>query len=91
MWDFIKLPHRSGVMIVKKNDIHSRPMEVALYQNYPHSFNPSTRICYQLVTPVHGTLMIHNFSGQQLANVVDKFQSAGEHEIAWQPTGLPGA
>lgn len=65
------------------------PAFYKLEQNYPNPFNPSTRIKYQLARSGHVVLMIYNLAGQEIATVVNEFQSAGEHEVTWQPKGLP--
>ncbi|MCU0644255.1 MAG: T9SS type A sorting domain-containing protein [bacterium] len=61
----------------------------SLSQNYPNPFNPSTRIKYQLATASHVVLTIYNLAGQEIATLVNKFQSTGEHEVTWQSKGLP--
>lgn len=52
-----------------------------LYQNYPNPFNPSTVIGYK--PPVNNNLKICDVLGKELRTLVDSFQSAGEHSIAW--------
>lgn len=89
IWDFLKIHSRSGVTNVEEDDVHSNTKNFALYQNYPNPFNPSTRIKYQLAKSGHVVLTIYNLAGQEIATVVNEFQSAGEHEVAWQPKGLP--
>ena len=34
-------------------------------------------------------LKIYNLAGQELEILVNSFQTAGEHQITWQPNGLP--
>jgi hypothetical protein len=34
-------------------------------------------------------LNIYNLAGQEVAKLVNELQSAGEHEITWQPKRLP--
>lgn len=60
-----------------------------LYQNYPNPFNPSTMIKYNLPKSNRIILQIYNLAGQEVATLVNEFQSAGEHEVTWQPNGLP--
>jgi hypothetical protein len=60
-----------------------------LYQNYPNPFNPLTRIKYKLTKSSHIALRVYNLAGQEVATLVDEFQTAGVHEITWQPKGLP--
>jgi hypothetical protein len=60
-----------------------------LKQNYPNPFNPSTTIKYNLHKSSNVKLKIYNFSGQEIVALVNEFQSSGEHEITWQPKGIP--
>ncbi len=64
------------------------PNNFQLQQNYPNPFNPSTTIAYSLAKSNLVTLKIYNLSGQELETLVNGFQTAGEHEISWQPKGL---
>lgn len=59
-----------------------------LLQNYPNPFNPSTTIKYNLLNSNDVILKIYNLAGQELETLVNRYQSAGEHQITWQPKGL---
>jgi len=89
MWDFFKLQQRTIETNVKENDAQLMPENFILYQNYPNPFNPSTVIKYKLGKSSHITLKIYNLAGQEIATLVNEFHQAGEHEITWQPEGLP--
>jgi hypothetical protein len=65
------------------------PTRSTLMQNYPNPFNPSTVIRYSLNRTEEITLSIYNIFGQELATLVHGYQTAGEHEIVWQPESLP--
>ena len=54
------------------------PTETALLPNYPNPFNPETWIPYQLKTPAHVTLTIHDVHGRRVQTL----------EIGYQPEGL---
>ncbi len=60
----------------------------ALRQNYPNPFNASTTINYSLQKPGDVVLKIYNLAGQEVEILANGFQTAGEHEITWQPQGL---
>ncbi len=64
------------------------PDKYHLAQNYPNPFNPSTRIKYNLHKVSNVRLQIYSLSGQAIETLVDGFQTAGDHEITWQPKGL---
>jgi beta-glucanase (GH16 family) len=66
------------------------PESFTLYQNYPNPFSSVTTIKYYLDKPTHVSLKIFNSLGKEIANLVDGFQAAGEHQIQWMPEDLPG-
>ena len=70
-------------------DKYDSQLNFALNQNYPNPFNPSTTIRYHLPKSVFVTLRIYNLAGQEIETLVNGLQGAGEHEIIWQPKGLP--
>ncbi len=65
------------------------PNKFKLKQNYPNPFNPSTTIKYYLSKPGNIILKIYNLTGQEIETLVNGFQSAGAHQITWQPKDLP--
>ena len=60
-----------------------------LAQNYPNPFNPSTMINYQLPINSHVTLKVYDVLGRDVATLVDRAMSAGDHEAVWNAGGLP--
>ncbi len=64
------------------------PTEYSLSQNYPNPFNPSTRITYRLAAPGRVRLSIYALTGSLIAAPVDGVQSAGDHEIRFDGSGL---
>ncbi len=88
MWDFLKVHKRSINTDVKEKDMLSVAMNFKVYQNYPNPFNPFTTIKYKIDRSDHITLTIYNLAGQKIEILVNEFQTAGEHEIIWQPKGL---
>ena len=64
-----------------------------LRQNYPNPFNPSTTISYTVGAireslVQHVELSVYNILGQKVATLVYKKQSAGNHQIKWDASGL---
>lgn len=57
---------------------------VALAQNTPNPFNPSTSISYDLPSPSSVSLKVYNAHGQVVAAIVDgAVQEAGAHSARW--------
>jgi len=69
----------------------SAPQATRLLGNYPNPFNPSTSIQYDLRDDVHVTLKIYNTLGQEVATLVDEFQSAGFKSATWNGRNEAGA
>ncbi len=64
-----------------KQVVELKPASFKLEQNYPNPFNPSTNISYQLPTSSHVTLKVYDMLGQEVATLVDEFQTAGTHNV----------
>ncbi len=52
---------------------------------YPNPFNPATVIRYQLPVGSRVRLGVYNLLGEQVEELVNTEQSAGHHQIEWQP------
>ena len=65
-------------LLITVTRISNIPTETALLPNYPNPFNPETWIPYQLKTPAHVTLTIHDVHGRTVQSL----------EIGSQPAGL---
>lgn len=61
----------------------SLPATFSLGQNYPNPFNACTQICYSISREARVLLAIYNVSGQQVAVLLDKEQSPGTYQVAW--------
>jgi hypothetical protein len=59
------------------------PAEFALMHNYPNPFNPVTTIRYDLPEPADVRLCIYNVRGQLIETLVNAYQEAGYHDVAW--------
>jgi hypothetical protein len=67
--------------IVKVNI--SLPEVYLLEQNYPNPFNPATQINFRLPTDAKVTLKVFNILGQEVANLINKTMTAGDHSITF--------
>ncbi len=59
-----------------------------LSQNYPNPFNPSTTISFNLGKSSFVSLKVYNVLGNEVANLVEGYQSAGEHTINFNAENL---
>jgi hypothetical protein len=59
-----------------------------LRQNYPNPLNPVTTIKYALLKSDFVSLKIFNLKGQEIEELVNTFQPAGDHQITWSAIGL---
>jgi len=62
--------------------------EYNLEQNYPNPFNPSTKINYSLQAEGLVTLKVFNILGQEVATLINDFQTAGSHTVNFDASKL---
>ena len=53
------------------------PTEIALHQNFPNPFNPTTTITYDLPKSAHVTLVVYDMLGREVATLVNGGEEAG--------------
>jgi hypothetical protein len=61
---------------------------VALNQNFPNPFNPSTTISFALPRTENITLKVYDMLGREVATLVDGREDAGEHSVKWNAEGF---
>ncbi len=64
-------------------DDQSLPEVTALHSNYPNPFNPVTTISYDLAADSHVKLKVYNLMGEEVADLVDGYQTAGCKKLTW--------
>jgi hypothetical protein len=57
------------------------PNSFSLEQNYPNPFNPSTTLEYRLSKPADIRITVYNTLGQEVTQLYQGLQTAGEHQI----------
>ena len=67
-----------------------QPQQYSLMQNHPNPFNPVTQIQYTLSEPTLVRLVVYNTVGQQIRELVNAYQYAGEYTIPFSAESLPG-
>ncbi len=80
---------KSDDMVVGIKDMGGNlPTDFQLSQNYPNPFNPSTKIRYSIPKSGNVTLTIYNILGQQVATLVNEYQSVGNYEYSFTAENL---
>jgi hypothetical protein len=59
-----------------------------LQQNYPNPFNPSTKITYSIPEPGLVSIKVFDILGRQVAELVNKQQSAGSYTVDFDAQNL---
>ena len=90
IWNFLKIHGRTPKPIVTTIDKPENAGNFKLYQNYPNPFSNTTHIKYYVKEPSVITIKIYNVTGQEIAVLINEFQTVGEHIIIWRPMGLTG-
>ena len=67
------------------------PAATKLLGNYPNPFNPTTSISYQLSADGWVTLKIYNTLGEEVATLVNEYQTAGTRSAVWNGTNDAGS
>jgi hypothetical protein len=76
---------KSGIAVASLNSVVE---PYALEQNYPNPFRGATLIDYVLGEGGPVSIRVYNLLGQEVSVLVDGFQEAGRHTVAFQGTGL---
>jgi len=59
------------------------------FQNYPNPFDNSTTIRYEVLTTGTVRLLIFDFNGKQIAQLVNSLQTPGNYQVKWDGLGFP--
>ena len=62
--------------------------EFELFQNYPNPFNPSTTISWQSVIDGNVSIKIYDILGNEIAEILNEFKSAGRQEIVFESSSI---
>lgn len=86
----ITIPRNNSAVkfkLVEPLDVHEEnpkiPTIYCLDQNFPNPFNSGTMIQYQIPKAGWVTLMIYNILGEEIATVVNQYESPGIKTCKW--------
>ncbi len=65
------------------NQINDVNMITELQGNYPNPFNPVTNIAYSIAKATNVKLKIYNLKGQLVKDLINEYQSVGNHKVIW--------
>ncbi|NQT34909.1 T9SS type A sorting domain-containing protein [bacterium] len=74
---------------IENPDRNTVPSIFCLLPPYPNPFNSTTNIKYTLDRDVFMTLKLYDLSGREIANLVNKRQSAGNYQTIWNAEASP--
>jgi len=66
-----------------KRPIQPLPDKIALYQNFPNPFNPTTEIRFDLPKAERVQLRIYNSLGQLVVSLIDEPRAPGSYAVSW--------
>ncbi|MCH8496014.1 MAG: T9SS type A sorting domain-containing protein, partial [Balneolales bacterium] len=64
------------------------PREIALDQNFPNPFNPTTRISYALPVESQVRLAVYDLLGREVAVLVNERMASGSHFVTFDASAL---
>ncbi|MFA6467650.1 MAG: ice-binding family protein [Bacteroidota bacterium] len=70
--------------------ITGAPKEYALMNNFPNPFNPSTMIHYSLANTAKVSLKVYNVIGEEVADLVNSSQEAGNYSVPFTASSGSG-
>lgn len=78
-----------GIVVEVEDKPETKPERFILHQNYPNPFNLQTKIRYTIPEGGRVSLRVYNIIGEEVANLVDRYLTAGEYETEFNASNLP--
>ncbi|MHB1050976.1 MAG: T9SS type A sorting domain-containing protein [Bacteroidota bacterium] len=64
------------------------PLTMALYDNYPNPFNPTTTIHYDLDRDADVSIEVYDMLGRRVGSLIHEYKKAGKHTAAFDGSRL---
>ncbi len=77
-----------GGLVVSNEEALQTPYGFELSQNYPNPFNPVTSIQFEIPNTGYISLKVYDMIGREVATLIDKNMTAGEHSVRFDATNL---
>jgi len=87
--DYIYTTHFTTHFVTTGIDEGTPLPEIVDLHNYPNPFNASTTIGYNVPSRGNVSLQIYDLSGRKIQTLVNEYQEAGNHRIAWNADRVP--
>lgn len=79
---------RSGKLVAMPEGVP--PASLPRLASFPNPFNPNTLVAYQVTVPGRVRLAVFDILGQQVKQLLDAPQAAGEYQLRWDGTDDAG-
>jgi len=64
------------------------PSEYSLSQNYPNTFNPTTKIRYEIPEGSFITIKVYDVLGREISTLLNEEKPAGSYEVEFEASQL---
>jgi len=84
-------PWLTSYMGIQDNPIDIHPSAFRLHPAFPNPLNATTVLSYQLPVASHVNLQVYDTAGRLVAELVNGWRYAGDHQITFDPKGAGGS
>jgi len=79
----------TSVLAVLTSVANDKPIHDLKNENFPNPFQNNTKISYQLPAKGRVKVTIYNTNGIQCAELINKIEESGTHEVEWDASNMP--
>jgi hypothetical protein len=78
-------------IVTSVDDNEALPSTYLIANSYPNPFNPSAIIAFDIPNAGNVRVVVYDILGKQVANLADRYFSAGHHELQFTPAQQIGS